>query len=353
MRLLLLTHPSANQVYASQVAGLAAAELTLCVPGVDEVAPTRRAGVDYLSFRLDEDRVTTEEGHSRPDADTVAAIARHSAFLALFQEIEGPGAESEGLLRPVATADPYLFDDDLLTIPKYYGKTNEQFTRLLLNVTLSAMQRPLDDDTTVLDPLCGRGTTLSAAWMRGLHAAGVEVETKSVEQLAAFLKTYLRRKRIRHKADMSPVRRDGKALGKRLDATATFNDRQVRMGVFTGDTRSSAKLWGKKKFDAVVTDAPYGVAHGSRAERSDVVGTTGKRDRSAAGLLKGAVGVWASQLKEGGALGVAWNTLGLPREDLVAMIADTGLTVHNEGPWLEFAHRVDSSIHRDVVVATR
>ena len=27
-------------------------------------------------------------------------------------------------------------DDDLITIPKYPGKTNEQFTKLLLNVTV-------------------------------------------------------------------------------------------------------------------------------------------------------------------------------------------------------------------------
>ena len=37
---------------------------------------------------------------------------------------------------PLARED--RFDDDLLTIPKYPGKTNEQFTRLLLNVTLAS-----------------------------------------------------------------------------------------------------------------------------------------------------------------------------------------------------------------------
>ncbi len=37
---------------------------------------------------------------------------------------------------PLRRLDRY--DDDLLTILKYPGKTNEQFTKLLLNVTLAS-----------------------------------------------------------------------------------------------------------------------------------------------------------------------------------------------------------------------
>lgn len=354
MRLLMLTNPSANRVYASQGTQLATAELQICLPEAYDVRHHRLAGVDYVGFDLD-----TPGPELSPEV--MARIGRQSTYLALFEHIDPPagnGAEpaspeeaaGTGLLRPIIVADPHVFDDDLLTIPKYYGKTNEQFTRLLLNLTLAAMERPLDEDTTVLDPLCGRGTTLTAAWALGLHGAGVEVEAKSVEQFAAFLKTYLRRKRIKHRAEMVPVRRDGKALGRKLEASAHVDGRDLTLGVFTGDTRSAAKLWGRKKFDAVVTDAPYGVVHGSR---SDVVGTTGKRDRSPAGLLKGGLGVWASQLKSGGALGLSWNTLGLSREDLADMVTEAGLVVHDEAPWQDFAHRVDSSIHRDLLVATK
>ncbi len=339
MRLLMLARPGANRVYAGQATALAVAELAVCAPGARDVAPRTVAGVDYVGFESD---ALDGDGPGRGAA--LRRIARQSTFLALFEEDAG------GLLRPIEVPRVDVFDDDLVTIPKYPGKTNEQFTRLLLNVTLAAVRRPLGRGATVLDPLCGRGTTLTTAWTFGLDAAGVEVDAKAVEQFSAFLKTYLRRKRIKHHADMVPVRREGKSLGRKFEATVHLPERDLTMGVFTGDTRSSGRLWGKRTFDAVVTDAPYGVVHGSR---SDVVNTTGKRDRSPAGLLKGGLPVWAAQLKPGGALGLSWNTYGLAREDLVAMATDAGLDVLDDGPWREFSHRVDSAIHRDVLVAVK
>ena len=115
MSYLLLLAPAANHVYAQETPRLAAAELAVTA-GV-EVAPVSIAGVDYL--RLDQ-------------AD-VATVAAQSARLALFQE-------EDGLLRPVKLPTVELLDSDLVTIPKYPGKTNERFTRLLLNVTLSQVQ---------------------------------------------------------------------------------------------------------------------------------------------------------------------------------------------------------------------
>lgn len=330
-RHLLLVNPSANRVFAGQAAALAAAELELCVPGVSDVEPTTLAGVDYVAY-------TADDAHA-------ADVARLSSTLALF------AAEGE-LLRPVEAPRDDVLDDDLVSIPKYQGKTNEQFTRLLLGVTLAQVRKPRPR-RVVLDPLCGRGTTLSLAWTLGCDAGGVEGDEKAVEAYAAYLKTYLRRKRLKHTAELRPVRREGQALGQRFEATLTDPSRTstgLSMTVFTGDTRTSAELFGKKKFDAVVADAPYGVVHGSH---SDVRGTFGRRDRSAAGLLRESVPVWAEQLTKGGAMGLSWNTLGMPREDLAQVMTDAGLTVMSDGPWLRLGHRVDSSIHRDVIVGVR
>ena len=44
-------------------------------------------------------------------------------------------------LRPVELPRRDRFDDDLLTILKYPGKTNELFTKLLLNVTVWSVRR--------------------------------------------------------------------------------------------------------------------------------------------------------------------------------------------------------------------
>jgi len=322
--LLMLLAPSLNRVYAGEAPRLAAAELAVTA-GV-EVEPVVIAGVDYLRFEADA-------------AETLLrTVASQSARLGLYEEVSG-------LLRPIELPSVDVLDEDLVTIPKYPGKTNEQLTRLLLNVTLSQVTLP-PGQRTILDPLCGRATTLLQAWRLGYDAAGVEADEKAVEAFAAYLKTYLRRKRLKHTAEMTPVRREGKSLGKRFDAEVSVDGRSLSLGIFTGDTRQSVKLCGKRRFDAIVTDAPYGIVHGSV---SDVRG--GGRDRSASALLADAIPVWAGQLRAGGALGMSWNTLGTPRERVAELLGATGMTVRDEGPWRRFSHRVDSSVHRDVIVA--
>ncbi len=329
--LLLLRTPSANRVYAGEAPALSAAELEICAPFATDIADQELARIGYLGFRVDE--LTSEH---------LTTVAGQSSAFALFERMDD-------MLRPLALPRVEVLDDDLVTIPKYQGKTNEQFTRLLLNVTLAAVEREATGPRQVLDPLAGRGTTLSSAMLLGHDGFGVEADEKAFEQMAAFTKTWLRRKRVKHTADVTPVRRDGKAVGKRFDATLRLEDRILKLSTFTGDTRDSAELFGKKKFDAIVTDAPYGVVHGST---TDVRGGS-KRDRSPARLLKEAVGVWASQLMHGGALGLSWNTFGLPREELIALLQGAGLQVKSDGPWEHFAHRVDASIRRDLVVAVK
>lgn len=332
-RYVLLLAPSANRVYAGQAAALARAELSVCAPFAHDVEQSSISGVSALRFTAE----PLDDGQA-------AAVAGQSSFLALFQEVD------DDLLRPVLAPSSDVLDDDLVTIPKYPGKTNEQFTRLLVNVTLAAVRRTVEGRLVVLDPLAGRGTTLSTAWMMGHHAAGVEGDEKALDAYAAFLKTYLRRKRLKHSARVSPVRREGKSLGRRLDAELLLPDGRLDLTFFSGDTRQSAALFGKKRFDAIATDAPYGVVHGSR---TDVRSGSGSRDRSAAGLLTAAAPGWAQQLKAGGALGLSWNTLGMPREQLAAVLGAAGLDVLDDGPWRAFSHRVDSSIQRDLIVAVK
>jgi hypothetical protein len=332
---LVLLAPSANRVYASAADRLVAAELAILIGADDHpsIAPVSIAGISYLAL-------ATESLDER----VCPALGRLSGRYATFRR------ENDRLL-PVKITTPDLFDDDLVTIPKYPGKTNEQFSRLLINVTLASMQRPGGGLITILDPLCGRGTILSSAMMLGCHAAGVEAEPKAVEAYATYLRNYLRRKRLKHSLVVNPVRREGKIIGKRLDAEVIPNGRErpIAVTVFTGDTRQSAALFGKRRFDAVIADAPYGVVHGSQTDLSP----GGKRDRSAAGLIGEALPVWAMQLKSGGALGLSWNAIGLRRERLLELVAAAGLEPLDSGPYRNFEHRVDSSIRRDILVAIK
>ncbi|HVH94081.1 MAG TPA: SAM-dependent methyltransferase, partial [Nocardioidaceae bacterium] len=97
--------------------------------------------------------------------------------------------------------------------------------------------------------------------------------------------------------------------------------------------------------DAVVTDAPYGVRHGSR--------TGGGLQRSPLDLLSAAVPGWAKVLRPGGAVGIAINTRTSPRDDTLAVLAEAGLEPVDSPAYRGFAHRVDQAIERDLVVAVK
>jgi tRNA G10 N-methylase Trm11 len=325
---LVLLAPSSNRVYAGEAPAITAAEAEIVVSaahpaGLLAAAPTSVEGVPYLAVELAHD----------VDPSVLGGLAATHAVFAC----EG------SLLRPVRASDRTRFDEDLLSIPKYPGKTNEQLTRVLLNVTLASTDLLDRGRITVLDPLAGRGTTLSWALTLGHDAVGVEVERREVEAYAAFLTTWLRRKRIKHRIGTHPLRRNGIHLAEVLDAQVG-RDYSQTLTVYAADTMATADLLQRRRVDVVVTDAPYGVAHGSRGARSG-------RDRSPAQLLEAALPVWVSALRPGGAVGIAWNTHGLSRGDLAGLCEKAGLDVCDDGPYRRFAHRVDAGISRDLMVA--
>src|SRR5215469_2482679 len=203
----MLLLPSANRVYANASPELARAELAVFSDSVlggalTDAEVTNRSGVPYLEFTAE-----------RLSDEATAFLSQLSAIYALF-EMDGD------LLKPVELHRIDRYDDDLITIQKYPGKTNEQFTKLLFNVTLmsSAFAPELTSrKLAVLDPLCGRGTTLNQALMYGCDAAGLDANQRDFDAYVAFIKTWLKRKRIKHRADYDgPVRREGKVIGRRL-----------------------------------------------------------------------------------------------------------------------------------------
>lgn len=333
----LLLAPSANRVYAESAIDLTRAELELfgrTVLGgrVAAAATTRIAGVPYVTF------------DAEPTDRDLAHLANLSSVYALFR-LEGD------LLRPVELHPRDRFDDDLLTIQKYAGKTNEQFTKLLLNVTLLATEfgdEVLERRFRVLDPLCGRGTTLNQALTYGFDAAGIDIDQQDFVAYSTFLSTWLKRKRVKHKLEVGPVRRNRKVVARRMHVTLAADRDDYRAGdtqdleVVNADTVRAGEFFRAGSFDVLVADAPYGVQHGSRS--------SGGLARSPLDLLAAAVPVWAGLLRPGGALGVAWNTAVAKRDEAVAVLAAAGLEpVDTPG----FRHRVDQAIVRDILVARR
>lgn len=339
----LLILPSANRVYTSAAAGLAVAELGAFSENVLGGALSageviHLGGVPYVQFTAEQ--LCPED---------TSFLANMSSIYALF-EVTG------GLLRPMELNPLGRYDDDLITIQKYQGKTNEQFTKLLLNVTALASAfgpQLLSRRLSVLDPLCGRGTTLNQALMYGYDAAGIDLDQRDFEAYSTFVKTWLKRKRIKHKVSYDgPVRRDGKVAGRRLQVSMAASKEDQKAGktqqldVICADTTRAAEFFRAATFDLVVTDAPYGVQHGSRSAATGLA-------RSPADLLTAAVPVWVSLLRPGGAVGIAWNTLVAPREEAAAILAAAGLEPVESEPYLQFRHRVDQAIVRDIVVGRK
>jgi len=342
-----LVLPSHNRVYADAAPSLARAELAVLGAALpdgrirqESVAESVLGGVPYVAFEADE-----------LSARDLGLLANLSSLYALF-EVTGE------LLRPVPLRRLDRFDDDLLTILKYQGKTNEQFTKLLLNVTLASSEFAGAAGTrrlSVLDPLCGRGTTLNQALMYGFDACGADIDARDVEAYAVFIQRWLKDKRLKHRADFSPVRRDRRIVARRLTAqfAATKDEYKAgdvqRLEVVEADTTRIGEFFLAASADLVVADLPYGVRHGSHgAGRAG-----GTLSRSPLDLLAAAAPAWARALRPGGALGISWNTHVAGREDAARALAAAGLEVLDSVPYHAFRHRVDQAIDRDILVARK
>jgi SAM-dependent methyltransferase len=334
----LLVSPGANRVYAGAAPALARAELALCwervVGGALTGLRTETLGsVEYLAFEAGEELGPL----------ALAVLSNLSATFALF-------AREGGALRPLELARLDRLDADLLTIPRYAGKTNEAFTRLLLNVTVASTAFAGELGARafrVLDPLCGRGTTLDVALTVGFDAAGVELDRRDFEAYAAFIQRWVKDKRLPHRAQLGKVKGHPRlALDLALDRAGLKEGRVQRLAVVNASTLELPALFPPRSFDVVVADAPYGVQHGSTDAR-------GHLSRSPLELVAEAAPAWREALRPGGAVGLAWNVHVAPRGKVLAALAAAGLEPCDGPAYRAFEHRVDRSILRDVVVARR
>ncbi len=331
MRFALLVSPSSNRVYAQSAPALAMAELLavgqrVLGGAITHVEQQTLGSVDYVTFEAPE---LSELSRSW--------LSNLAATFALFRLEEG------GRLAPLDLARWDQLDSDLITIQKYSGKTNEAFTKLLLNVTLAASAFATERRAlSVLDPLCGRGTTLNQALSYGFHATGVEVDKKDFEAYALFIQRWVKDHRLKHTAVQGSVKGNPK-LDVELGVTKErYKAGDVlRVNYVSADTHAIAQVFQPRSFDLIVTDAPYGVLHGAQAGAQTA--------RKPLELLQTAIPVWRAALRPGGAVGIAWNRLVLRREELARLLQESALEVCDFPQ--SFEHRVDSSIARDLIVA--
>ena len=224
----LLISPRAEAAFFADVLRVAQAELWQ-VTGQDSESWTM-GGLAFL----------------RVAAEGPEGFTRLSCVQGIFEVVDDA-------LRPLDLDPGFHLHADFVWGEKYRGKTHETLTQLLINVALSGRD---PKGLRLLDPMCGRGddAALGPALRNG--AVGVDRDETILPEMRRALKKWSKIRRQKHKLSEGWVHKANRAgIGKYLDFEAG-----TRLRAILGDTGDLRELVHRKRFDLIVTDAPYGVA---------------------------------------------------------------------------------------------
>ena len=332
--------PHANIRYREAQVKLGQAELACLLKDLGisaEITPVTLGGVSFLRFEAD---ALTEK--------QLSALSMHSSALMICEQ-QGV-SDSSILLRPLEKVSHAYLTEDLAEVLKYKGKTSAVFTHMMINCALTASDFfGKDEVLTVLDPMCGRGTTCFVALQQGMNAVGVDIDNRDLKECADYFERYLQYHRMKHKLDQSSrtVRKHAvpAAVYTIADTREHFKDGDTRtLSLFLGDTGLTGELCKKSPAHLLVADLPYGVQHAPQ---------DGKRTESFMQVMKRALPQWKDAVRKGGAVALSFNTLTLKKADLVKLLEEAGFTPVTDAPYDDFQHFVEQAVHRDFVVARR
>ena len=340
----ILCNPGHNRVYFETSLKLAVSELNIVAHGLSaeysNVQLQNICGIEYLTF---------ETGKELSPAD-IKILSDLSFFYALFR-MDAIGDEI--YLKPISRIQNNFIDESMSTMLKYTGKTNEIFTRMMINVAYYSQK--CGEEIRLLDPISGKGTTLYEGLVKGFSVYGIEIGSSVVNESYHFVRRFLENARYKFTYSSKKISGPDKAFSAVRHTFETaktkedFKNKNTKTIEFVaGNSLYANKYYKKNFFDMIVGDLPYGVVHGSvtRERQSSLT-------RNPAELLKACLPSWSAVLKPNGVLVIAWNCNVLPREEMVLLFEEQGLTVKNEDAYLQFEHRVDQSILRDIIVAQK
>ena len=326
--------PHANIRYTDSLQKLACAELQCLLHGLGlekHIRLESLGGAPFLLFEAQE---------LAPEA--IYVLSRHSAvYMAALYE--------EGRLRPLLFPDPWYLPGDVAQVLKYKGKTNAAFTMLMLNCALSASGFVrAGEPLTVMDPLCGKGTTLFCALRRGSHAVGLEIDRKALKECGDYFERYLQFHRCKHQRKASSLTMPGGGSATQETFLFASDSQKYSAGdtrtlrLIHGDTLLAGKLVKPQSVHLMAADLPYGVQHAPR---------DGAKPASFLTLLEKALPVWRGLIKKEGALALSFNTYTLKREQLKKALARAGFIPLDDAPYNDFAHWVEQAVNRDLIIA--
>ena len=329
----MVQHP--NIRYREAVSDLGRCELFSMLQALSvqtEVRKEKLGGIPFLTFEA-------------PPLEEAALgfLSRHS-LVTLMAERQGD------LLRPLDRPSPAYFPEDLPEVLKYKGKTSASFTRMMLNVALSMTAFACcAAPVTVLDPLCGKGTTAFSALQLGMNAIGLDGDRKAVKEAGDYFTRYLRFHLIKHRTAERSETAGQTAFPVHEVVFANTKDSYARgdtrfLLLAAGDTALAPALTRHHPAQILVADLPYGIQHAPAA---------GGRMETFPALLKRVLPAWKKALQPGGALALSFNTLTLPTHEVVKQLEAAGFVPKREEMFCSLAHEVEQAVVRDVVFALR
>jgi SAM-dependent methyltransferase len=330
--LLIQIAPQRSAHYASLAETLAPQELRLSV--LDAICDVH--GPDAISLiTLGGQRYARLALNTPPEATHLEALEAMGTLGAIY-ELHDPVVPLLRPIEPIKTPDPL---DEMVHTRRYKGKTNELFTRFLLNCARhsSSFAKTPWSALRLLDPLCGGGTTLFSALSLGASVIGIEKTAEDVSTSVGFVRQYFNELRLRFTEKEERLRSVGRRW--RFDLSEPVPARQLMLA--NGDTRDCvALLNGFKPAHLIVTDLPYGIQH--KGPLGDLVGE--------------ALPAWERMLEPGGVIAFSWDATRFGRAEMLTAVqtAVPGLQVLDHTPYNALAHTVDRVIkRRDILVARK
>ena len=334
-KLALKITPQRSAQYANMTEKLAGPELLASPLGtaIQQIEPVTFAGQGYLLVTLDD---KSEISPALEDIlPRLGATSEAYEFFEHIGDVEGP------FLRPLETSFTPFLPLEMAEIRRYKGKTNEVFTRVLLNIAVfaGAYSNQCTGQLRVLDPLAGGGTTLFLALAAGYDAFGIEHQRQDVDTTVVFIRQYLHSIHMPYKELDERGRRAGRRYQFEIGRKGATHSLVLAHGDTCEANLHMQEVPGGPHMHAIAGDLPYGIQHFGEIS----------------GMLSEALPVWESMVLPGGTIALAWNATRIERTAVTELVErHSQLRVRNDPPYTQFVHAVDRVIKkRDILVAVK
>ena len=348
-----LQNPGHNRVYFNSSGKLAKNELHALFSGsiteiagiakiaeITEIKEELFGGVEYITFLA----------NSALSGEALTLLSRLSFVYAIFEL-------REDLFFPVLKNRAYFFGEDLNMILKYSGKTNEIFTHMMINLAVfaSSFAFNLPGNLNLLDPVCGKGTTVFEGLICGYNSFGIDISEKLINEGSQFFKKYLETGKYKHSFkkegisgtgnDKTPFKSRRHLFELAKNKADQKENKSLLCEFIEGDAQNADKYYKKNTFHIIVGDLAYGIQHENNAN--------GGKMRNPVNLVSASLPVWTQVLKPGGSVCLAWNTFLAKRGQMEDIFKENKLEISEPGEFGDFSHRVDQAINRDIIIGVK